>query len=410
MACTPVSPSLATLLNQLGPSYLIRQCIDDWFQLVHSVAPILHRREFLSRLEHGHALRDAEFCALVISLCAASVATLRNRSSVNYGTITAEKCWDIIRQNNLLHQRPQFSLEKCLAKYNIATALLASRSVDQPESFTLMAESVAGVKYMLYYDLPTMPFLAQQLLKRLFWLLFAWECSADILVRPTIGVLTAQDNITTLRPLSVTDAELDPSQAIEEPAWHGDYYSYIPGLNHLSDLFLLWHESQQPHNRSADQLLLHLSLVERALDQLPPELRWRGGLSRPPRSNFGTDVQVANLYITQLQIRSNLLEQARNMPGAKVTSMEHQSLVDDLLEILDHMPRDILEANGYSLVPKIRDIGAAFLDEVRMGARQDLVNDKAKRDLEKLLRRLETLDFRPGIGYLNSQCCEENIT
>lgn len=129
-----------------------------------------------------------------------------------------------------------------------------------------------------------------------------------MLGRPYVGLLTSQDNIQSLRPLDLTDTELDPNLLSDSP-WHGDMMSYIPGLNYLSNLFLLWHSSQQGHNHNPTGLQEHINLVQRALDDLPAELRWRGGLSRPPRSNFGTDVQIANLYITQLHIRSNLLEQ-----------------------------------------------------------------------------------------------------
>jgi hypothetical protein len=78
---------------------------------------------------------------------------------------------------------------------------------------------------------------------------------------------------------------------------------------------------------------------------------------------------------------------------------ERQRIVDDLLEILSHMPRETLEANGHSLVPKVRDIGAALLDEVRVGGSPGPVSGKAKEDLERLLGKLETLDYRPELNY-----------
>jgi hypothetical protein len=222
--------------------------------------------------------------------------------------------------------------------------------------------------------------------------------------RPHVGLLSPKDKVQSLRPLDITDNDLDPSWH-PEGQWHGDTISYIPGLNFLSDLFLLWHASQQPHNNTLQGLQEHINLVQRSLDDLPAELRWRGGLSRPPRSNFGTDVQIANLYITQLHIRSNLLEQSHRLAKADspmITSQqiisERQNIVDDLLEILSHMPRETLEANGHSLVPKVRDIGAALLDEVRVGESPGPVSGKAKEDLDRLLGKLETLDYRPELN------------
>jgi hypothetical protein len=224
--------------------------------------------------------------------------------------------------------------------------------------------------------------------------------------RSYIGILTPRDNVQILRPLDLTDADLDPTFVSTDSPWHGDNTSYVPGLNHLSNLFMLWHSSQQIHNKSINKLQEHIVLVERALDDLPAELRWRGGLSRPPRSNFGTDVQVANLYITQLHIRSNLLEQLDSLTKSQsnaITSQsvasQRQSIVEDLLEILSHMPRETLEANGHSLVPKIRDIGAALLDEVWMVNDSQLVNEQAREDLKRLLEKLEKLDFRPELNH-----------
>jgi hypothetical protein len=147
-------------------------------------------------------------------------------------------------------------------------------------------------------------------------------------------------------------------------------------------------------------------LVQRALDYLPPELKWRGGLSRPPQSNFGTDVQTANLYITQLHIRSNLLEQIRRISktlGVQTPTEvrnERQSIVGDLLEILYHTSQEVLEANGHSLIPKIRDLGTALLDEVRTGDGEQGVSPIASENLERLLAKLEDLDIHSQLQYL----------
>lgn len=59
------------------------------------------------------------------------------------------------------------------------------------------------------------------------------------------------------------------------------------------------------------------------------------------------------------------------------------------------MPRETLEANGHSLVPKIRDIGAALLGEVRMGESSGTVGEQTRLDFQRLLEKLEILDYRP---------------
>jgi hypothetical protein len=154
---------------------VVAQIIDDWFELIHSVAPLLHRGHFLGRLSNGDATTDKEFCGLVISICAATVGSLKRKSSTNYGTVTVERCLEIIKLNCLLEGKLDFSLEWCQAKYNMGTALLAERGMEDIEGFRIYSEAVMGVKFMIYYRLREMPFSSQQLLKRLYWLLFAGQ-------------------------------------------------------------------------------------------------------------------------------------------------------------------------------------------------------------------------------------------
>jgi hypothetical protein len=215
--------------------------------------------------------------------------------------------------------------------------------------------------------------------------------------RQFLNLLAPSDNLEALTPLEITDLELYPSLPASTPSWHGDKMSYIPGLNHLVNLFMIWYQSQQEYAISLSRLQHYVELVHSALDHLPPELRWRGGLSRPPKSNFGTDVQTVNLYITQIHIRSSLLEQMDRLAteqGATETLAEivkeRQRIIDDMLAIVYQMPEETLEANGHSLVPKLRDIG---LDLLREGpdTGTTLVN------LDRLLAKLERLDFRPGM-------------
>lgn len=170
---TSPSEPPCNILEQLGQFSLIEQIIDDWFELIHSVAPILHRGQFLKRLTDGDASRDLEFCGLVISVCAATVVSLKRRSTAQYGSITFERCLEVVKDNHLLDSNDSFTLEWCQAKYNFGCAMGAQRGLDDPSGFRLLSEAVAGVKYLIYYKLPTWPLISQQLLKRLYWLLFA---------------------------------------------------------------------------------------------------------------------------------------------------------------------------------------------------------------------------------------------
>lgn len=102
--------------------------------------------------------------------------------------------------------------------------------------------------------------------------------------------------------------------------------------------------------------------------------------------------------MTSLNIRSNILQKFG--PTAKSTE-DHQKIVDDLLEILYHLPRAVFDANGSSLVPKIRDIGAAYLEQLGSGVGEVEIGD-ARIKLERLLRKLDDLDCWQGIGVLDT--------
>ena len=60
------------------------------------------------------------------------------------------------------------------------------------------------------------------------------------------------------------------------------------------------------------------------------------------------------------------------------------------------MPEDIHECNGFTLVKKVRDIGAAYLQELRVtsGGPIQAVNESEKCIVNALLTRLERMDFR----------------
>lgn len=206
-------------------------------------------------------------------------------------------------------------------------------------------------------------------------------------------------DIEPLLPRDIADKDLHDDFPGDN-TWHGFVRSYIPGLRALNSLFMLWYRSQQGDTKDLAHLQHYLELVLSSLDNISPELRWRGGLSRPPRSNFGTDVQMVNLYISQIHIRSFLLEQmastAQRNHDATVmneVSSSRQNLVNDMLAIVYQMPEDTLEANGNSLISKLRDIGLSLLNE--SGSAMSFVN------LDRLLAKLDRLDVRPGSSQVD---------
>ncbi|KAL4884929.1 hypothetical protein BJY04DRAFT_214813 [Aspergillus karnatakaensis] len=396
-AATSVLPP--DILSRLGPSTLIYTIVNDWFEHIHPLAPVLHRRQFLTRLQHGDAISDLVFCGLVISVLCATCATLRRKSFAEYYPITSDRCIQSIQNYGLLSADGPYTPDWCVAKYNLATASMAQKGMSSPWSHRMFNEAMTGTRYLLNYKLEELSTLKQELCKRLHCLLEISVINVDMLGQPVLGRLSV-DSIPAQRPQALTDEELDPSMSHASNniyAWHGDNISYVPGLTNILNIFLSWHICQTDRFYHPPQQVLSSGLlrIQRSIDQLPPELRWRGGLSRPPNATSGHDVQIANLFITSLYVRSNLLQQFGDQ---SIHQKEHQSIVGDLLEVLYHLPQPILEANGCSLIPKIRDIGGAYLEVLQVcqgGGGLVAIDDEAKARLEGLLKKLGVLDFRP---------------
>ncbi|KAL3470300.1 hypothetical protein BJX99DRAFT_51729 [Aspergillus californicus] len=390
------SPPTHSTLSLLGSYGLINSVLDDWFEHIHPLAPVIHRRRFLSRLRSGDADHDPIFCGLVISVLCATCATLRRKSYTDYQPmITLERCVDVIRTYNLLPADGPYSLDWSVAKYNLATSSMGGgRDFSDSWAHRTYSEALTGTRYLLCLKLSEMSLLDQELLKRLNCLLVISMINMDMLGSSILGRLAHDINQQHL-PDPLTDSELDPDPA----ASPDETVSYVPGLTHILNIFQTWHTCQTDRFYHPPEQVLStgLSRIQTSLNDLPPELRWRGGLSRPLNATPGHDVQIANIFITSLYVRSNLLQQFGTPSNHQE---EHRGIVSDLLEVLYHLPQPILEANGYSLIPKIRDIGAAYLgvlQEGEPGAELVAIEDEARVKLERLLGKLGVLDFRPGL-------------
>jgi hypothetical protein len=72
----------------------------------------------------------------------------------------------------LLDTKSIFTLDWCLAKYNLGATASSERGLENTASFRYLGEATMGVKYLIYHALPNMDFVSQQQLKRLYWLIF----------------------------------------------------------------------------------------------------------------------------------------------------------------------------------------------------------------------------------------------
>ncbi|KAL2846899.1 hypothetical protein BJY01DRAFT_247089 [Aspergillus pseudoustus] len=286
----------------------------------------------------------------------------------------------------------------CLTKYNFAVSLVTVRGFDNPVSYQLISEAATATSYLLQYRTDDLSFTDSELLKRLYWLCFAHQCTQALHGRPSLVFAHVDHSLGLFQPMEINDIELATVSA-SDVNWHGNSTSYIPGLNVLCSLFMLWLQSQGRPTQNMSYLQDQFELVSAFLDNIPVDLRWRGGLSRSNRGNFGTDVQTVNIYITQIHIRAFLTDQIDRAAAthANRTSSDwvlraRQDLVGDTLAIVYQMPEEVLAANGYSLIIKLRDIGLTLLSG------NESSSWEVSQSLERLLAKLERLDFRPALS------------
>ncbi|CAH0058108.1 unnamed protein product [Clonostachys solani] len=387
--------SVNAILELLGPLPLIQRVLSDWFKFVHPLAPVLHRQHLLHRMHtHGEDV-DPVFAALVLSVCSVTVSTLRRKSFEQYPAITVEKCIGIIEDENLLLPQP-YTLDWCITWYNIASALLVDHGPEDFRVYRAIKEAMASVTYLLCFkggdghseqD--------KEMLKRLYWFLFMWQVGAELRGQPHLTFLPFNQDLEHLRPKPILDRDLYPSSAPEgyAPNWPEDEIAYIPGLNSLIDIFLIWEKGKVDIATKPPEEVLTRAMerIQTALDGLRPELRWRGGLTRFPRGAWGHEVQMVNILITALSIKSNFLQHL----GSLLPGITHQDIVSDVLEILNHLPEPVFETNGCAAVHKIRDIGSAYLAELRIGSGVVVGDNQAQEKVYQLLNKLDSLDFRP---------------
>ncbi|KAJ8107194.1 hypothetical protein OPT61_g9033 [Boeremia exigua] len=387
-------------LGDFAPPEIIHQLIADWFGRIHPVAPILHQDRFMQQLRECLVSGNGtpSFLLLVASLCAATMASLRRRRHL-YGSVTVESCLDFAERLGLWSPSAEITVERSLAVYNFGSAVHHEHGIESPLAHRLVTETAMSVRFLMHQAIETMCFADAQILKRLYWLVYAGHCTYDMYGWQLLFIRQAHDHTHTLIPLEISDAQLMNDGEPSSPDHIGAEYSYVPGLNALSRLYMVWQSSQAVATQSIANLQAHIERTHRLAEDLSPELSWKG--NDHVSEDFGFDVQMVNLKITQLHIRSNLLEQMNTVArseGLLITPHaiieERHRVVDELLDILYHMPTEVFDANGHSIIPKIRDIGSALLDELRTGSQGRTL--QASVNLDRLLAKLQNLDLRPA--------------
>ncbi|EGY22466.1 uncharacterized protein VDAG_03904 [Verticillium dahliae VdLs.17] len=405
------SPSVADINSQASPTVvsgglefhglcsrsLVLSILTDWSRFAWPLASLLHKKRFLRRVLQREDERNSTFCALVLSTCAVTVTTLRRNSFHKYRGVTIAKCIGLIEQGQMLQRPAAYTLDWCISCYNVASSLHALDGEAELRVYQAIKDAMAGVQWLLFCDgeRETRSLHDREMLKRLYWLMSMWQLywslctpffhcgknayalsrAADLRGEPYLSYLPCRSFaqiLETIRPLPLSDAELGvPEPDVDIPSlwpgleetWMRDDKQYMTGLNSLIDIMLVWEDAKvdMTHKSPTDTLREGMARIQAVLDNLIPELRWSGGLARYPQPCRSHEAQTVNILITSLYLRSNLVQNLGQIPG-----ITHQGIVSDVFEILEHISEEVQEANGFSLVKKVRDIGAAYLQELRV--------------------------------------------
>ncbi|KAL4783862.1 hypothetical protein BJX76DRAFT_243430 [Aspergillus varians] len=193
-AAQPIVPSPSSTVPQMPPSLdasssssarssalpffasepVVSALLHSWFEKIHPVIPILHRRSLLARVERGEHLRNPSCCGLVLSICALTMAALPREQ---FGLMTVQGCLDYIDEKKLVtpgFARCAYSLDWCISMYNIAVAMISTSKSHATtiRVYHALCEAFAGVRYLTFFGMDQLDSVEQQLLIRLFWVLF----------------------------------------------------------------------------------------------------------------------------------------------------------------------------------------------------------------------------------------------
>lgn len=136
--------------------------------------------------------------------------------------------------------------------------------------------------------------------------------TSEVLGQPHLTFVSFPQKTDHLRPLELSDSQLYPEVVPRagSPSWPEDDYHYIPGLNRVIDLFLVWEQVKidMTHKMPETTLGRAMDRIHAILDDLPPNLRWRGGLRSYPAAIWGHEIQVVNIWLTALSLKSSILQ------------------------------------------------------------------------------------------------------
>lgn len=416
-------------LEELTTPEVLNRLFDDFFMYVYPICPIILESQFRRTLSHPPSYND-DFLALCGSLLGLTIACLRSNNA-NYGGLTIEDTYQFSMFRLGMNYRDRMSVQilATLEYHSMASAYSARKDVsDNPRAVFLFGEFITGLTFTIGESaFGQKDFLTQQLLKRMFQCIFISQ--ATVLLSGGISLLDyslmerwASKFPDRLIPMDLSDAELERMNAAGGSNEYGatqfsdllvpSAKGYAAAFSLLSGLFRIYVcgypqrlDETLPRVERYKMTCDALQKVRHCFDNVPLQLRWD---ENNKVHGVGFEVQKASLYVSRMQLSSVLLDQCYQLgsssddPEMNVQDLDRQKrlVVSETLKIIKTISRRALEANGESMISRIRSVASTLVDLTK--SQNDTVASTAKRELSdfvEILKLLETGDSGPANGY-----------
>ncbi|CCG80732.1 Putative uncharacterized protein [Taphrina deformans PYCC 5710] len=422
---TPVVPRTDIGLEELADPEVLNFIFDDFFTAIYPICPIILETQFRRTLSSPPLYTD-DFLALCASIMSVTVAILRS-NTVKYASLTLERCrmFALNRLGTGYRERMNVSIAATLEYLALSSGLRADIPIEENlESAMIRAEFSVAVQLLVATQLAkgSMSLVDAQLLKRMYTYIYYAQISLSVQGLPYQIDLESHTKLSEtlgldMVPLDLSDMELErlAQAGGDNTAATGQLSnllnpsakSYVPGLILYSGLYRIYlkdmpvrkDDSLEPAVRTSS-ICETLKQIRHFLEDVPEELRWQ---ENNKVHGLGFEVQKANLHVSGMHLSSLLLEKCHELnyksgaDGAFDIDNERRHVISETLRITKEISERALEANGYAMVKRVRQIASALVEIIQSQPEGESV--KAKEELSEFVEILGALDTGHARGH-----------
>ncbi|KAH7025703.1 uncharacterized protein B0I36DRAFT_293333 [Microdochium trichocladiopsis] len=432
----------------LCPRELVRVLVDDYVRYIYPLLPVVHLPSFTAAVDRGRDADDGDLLALAVSLCAATVALLPSRLGAYREHPTAPlpfrtraevagHCYRLhlgFRRDT--HYFDTVSHARWASSYLLGIAFHQAGNINLWRM--LEVEAMQLLRLLEVHHPPAYRGLdpvEAQLRKKAFWLMFyGYVHEAHNLRRERLTfldpVLLGAVNLDDLIPAPLDDHFITPRGFLPCPAdvsaaslaagfnIHSRVFSAALGFAPVAAAPACCCQAQaqaSPRSRLAELREQHRRLkhmLDTVVPTYAPPYHHHHHHHHDNDSMATSTIQResirANIHVTHLWLQSALLDQIdalqqqQQQPVIATTGHvswdEREDICRQLLHTVHSISFSGLEANGLSLVYKIRDVASTLLAYPFDNASHDDDDDRRDRRAAEHLRDLSSLLSRLDVS------------